>query len=197
MIPQLRELFMLCLYALPAWVLLRGAWLILRRPRRRPRPLREAAMGLFAVFMVGILCMALEGKWAAPQSMLQSALTRLQTGEKIHLRPFHTIGPQLRNLPQLSSVTQLLGNTLLFAPWGFFLPLLWPRFRRPLRMAGMALALTCFIEFTQLFIDRYVEVDDVMLNFIGAMLGTGIWWCVHRWFPQLDPLLLTPTIQNN
>ena len=41
-------------------------------------------------------------------------------------------------------------------------------------MAGMALALTCFIEFTQLFIDRYVEVDDVMLNFIGAMLGGAI-----------------------
>lgn len=190
MIPQLHELLTLCLYALPAWVLLRGGWLLLRRPRRRPRLLREAAMGLFAIFMVGILCMALEGQWAAPQDMLQSALSRLPTLEKIHLRPFHTIGPQLAALPSLSSVTQLLGNILLFAPWGFFLPLLWPRFRRPLRMAGMALALTCFIEFTQLFIDRYVEVDDVMLNFLGSMLGAGAWWVLHRRFPRLDDFLL-------
>ena len=190
MIPQLERLLTLCLYALPLWVLLRGGWLLLRKPRRRPRPLREAAMCLFAVFMAGILSMALEGQWAAPQVMLQSALTRLPTLEKIHLRPFHTIGPQLRALPGITSLTQLLGNILLFAPWGFFLPLLWPCFRRPLRMAGMALLLTCFIEFTQLFIDRYVEVDDLLLNFLGSMLGAGAWWVLHRLLPQLDGCLL-------
>lgn len=190
MIEKISTLLTLCLYALPAWAVLRGGWLLLRRPRRRIRPMREAALCLFAIFMAGVLSMALEGAWAPPEDMLQRALKRLRTLEKIHLVPFHTIGPQLRALPSLSSITQLLGNILLFAPWGFFLPLLWPRFRRPLTMAGMALLLTCFIEFTQLFINRFVEVDDVMLNFLGSMLGAGAWRCIHRQLPRLDEWLL-------
>ena len=186
MIPQLNTLIMLCACALPVWLLLRGGWLLLRRPRRRPKPLREIAMGVFAVFMAGVMYMVLEGEWQSPPAMLRSALSRLQTGDRIRLRPLHTIGPQVAALPSLDSVTQLLGNTLLFAPWGFFLPLLWPRFRKLLTMVGMALLLTCSIEFTQLFINRFVEVDDVLLNFLGSMLGAGVWRSLHRCFPHLD-----------
>ena len=190
MIPQLNTLLALCGCALPVWLLLRGAWLLMRRPRRRPKLLREIALCLFSIFMVGILCMALEGKWQSPPDMLRSALSRLQTGEKIHPRLFHTIGPQVKALPSLNSVTQLLGNTLLFSPWGFFLPLLWPRFRKGLTMIGMALLLTCFIEGTQLFIDRFVELDDILLNFLGSMLGTGAWYLLHLCCPRLDNVLL-------
>lgn len=188
MISKITELATLCLYALPVWLLLRGAWL-LRRPRQF-RPLREAALCLFAIFTAGVLYMALKGEWAAPGDMLQAARARLETCDRIHLTLFQTITPQLQRLPETDALTQLLGNTLLFTPWGFFLPLLWPRFRRPLRMVGMALLLTCFIEVTQLFIDRYVEIDDIMLNFLGSMLGTGLWQLLHRLFPQADKYLL-------
>lgn len=190
MTPQLNTLFTLCSCALPVWLLLRGGWLLLRRPRRRPKLLREIALSVFAAFMAGVLYMALEGTWQAPADMLRSAITRLQTGDKIHPIPFYTIGPQLAALPEINALTQLLGNTLLFAPWGFFLPLLWPRFRRPLTMVGLALLLTCSIEFTQLFIDRFVELDDVLLNFLGSMLGTGVWSFIHCHFPRLDDALL-------
>ncbi len=189
MIAQLTELATLCLHALPVWLLLRGAWLLLRRARQL-RPWREIAMCIFFIFMAGILNMALDGKWAAPGDMLHAARERLQSGDRIHLTLFQTIGPQIRNLPRITSLTQLLGNTLLFVPWGFFLPLLWPRFRKPLRMVGMALLLTCFIEGTQLFIDRFVEIDDILLNFLGSMLGAGIWWGLHRIWPASDKLLL-------
>ena len=189
MIPQLHELLTLCLYALPVWLILRGLFLLLRRPRRF-RPLRELALGLFAIFMAGILYMALEGKWAAPWDMLQAAAERIRTGDRIHLRLFQTIGPQLQALHSITAVTQLLGNVLLFAPWGFCLPLMWQRFRTPLRMAGMALLLTCFIECTQLFINRFFELDDILLNFLGSMLGAGAWWIVHRLLPQTDALFL-------
>ena len=95
MIPQLYELFTLCLCALPLWALLRGLWLMIRKPR--PHPLREAIIALFAVFMFGILYMALDGKWATPQDMLRNALDRLPFLTKIHLRPFHTILMHLSN----------------------------------------------------------------------------------------------------
>ena len=190
MIPQLQELARLCLCALPLWMAVRVLWHFLHKPRRKPRLLREITLALFAVFMAGIMTMALDGQWAAPGDMIQSAAERIRTGDRIHLRPLQTIWPQLCALPETSAATQLLGNTLLFAPWGFFLPLLWPRFRSLFRMMCMALLLTLTIECTQLFINRYVEIDDVMLNFLGSMLGAGIWVLLHRCFPAIDRHLL-------
>ena len=189
MILQLQRLAQLCLYALPIWAALRGIWFWLGKPHRI-KPLREAAMALFVVFMAGLMVFVLEGQWLAPGEALRVAIERIRTGDRIHLRLFQTIGPQLELFPREDAAMQLLGNTLLFAPWGFFLPLLWPRFRVLRRMALMALLLTLSIECTQLFIDRYVEVDDVLLNFLGAMLGTGVWKLLHRLFPGIDHYLL-------
>ena len=188
MISKIASLMLLCLQALPVWVALRGLWLIVMRPPLRFA--REAVLGIFVIFMTAVLCMALDGHWQSPGAMLDAALTRLRTMEKINLVPLRTAGPQLLTFTSANSLTQLLGNTLLFVPWGFFLPLLWRSFRRIGRMALMALGLTLFIECTQLFIDRYVEIDDVLLNFPGSMAGTGLWWCVHRCFPRLDEHLL-------
>ena len=185
---RIQTLMMFCLGAIPVWVLLRGAWLLLRR--QRIRPWREAAMAVFAVFMTGVLCMTLRGEWDTPARMLQAAAERIRTHDMMHLRPFESIGILLamEDVPEM--LIQMLGNTLLFVPWGFFLPLLWPRWRSVWRMAGMALLLTLFIECTQLFIDRYVEFDDVMLNFLGAMSGAGLWWLLHRVWPGMDGVLL-------
>ena len=165
-------------------------WLVLRRPWKRRPVAREIAMAVLVCSMAALLALTLQGSWSDPLRMLQSALSRLKSGEKIQLTPFVTLRSQLEQLPLPIPAAQLLGNTLLFAPWGFFLPLLWPRLRHPLKLAGLALALPLFIECMQLFIDRYVEVDDVLLNFLGAMAGSGLWWCVRRCFPRLDEHLL-------
>lgn len=164
-------------------------WLLARKPWRRPLP-REIALGVFALFMTALLVMALEGHWASPAAMLQSARERLGAMVKIHLTPFSTLRDQLSTAGTVNSQVQLLGNTLLFVPWGFFLPLLWQRYRGFFKIAGMCLLLTCCIEFTQLFIDRTVDVDDVILNFAGSMFGSGIWWIVHRIWPGMDEHLL-------
>lgn len=180
---EIKEFTVTALIVLLIWTLLRQPW------RRRPVA-REVVMALFIAFMAGLLHLTLNGRWDDPAAMLARAIDRLRTGKKIHLQPLHTIGPQLRSFfQQTTAWSQLLGNVLLFMPWGFCLPLLWPRFRKPLRMVGMALSLTCLIEFTQLFINRYVEVDDILLNFTGAMLGTGAWYLLHRLFPRLDAFL--------
>ena len=177
MTEKLARFALICLCVLPVWI-------ILRRPWKRPAG-HEIALGLFVAYIVSLLTMALEGNWAAPAVMLQSARTRLANlGDlplsEIHLTPLLTIRNQLATLGTDDSRTQLLGNTLLFMPWGFFLPLLWRRFRRFLPIAGMCLLLTCFIEGTQLFIGRIVDVDDLILNFLGGICGAGLWGIVHR-----------------
>ena len=172
MTEKLTRFALICLCVLPVWMIIRKPW------KRRTR--YEIALGLFVMYIVALLVMALEGNWTSPAAMLQSARERLATGHGIRVTPFATICQQLGSISTDESRTQLLGNTLLFMPWGFFLPYLWRKFRGPLRMALMCLGLTCFIEFTQLFIGRTVDVDDLLLNFLGSMTGAGLWWIVHR-----------------
>lgn len=172
MIDRLGRFALICLCAVPVWLIIRRPW---RHPKRR-----EIALGLFVAYVAALLVMALDGHWAAPADMLASARKRIASGERIYLTPFATIGRQIEKLPSDDSLTQLLGNTALFAPWGFFLPLLWRRFRHPWAVMLMCLGLTCCIEFTQLFIGRTVDVDDLILNFAGSMSGAGIWWIWYR-----------------
>ncbi len=172
MTEKLTRFALICLCVLPVW-------LIIRKPWKRPAG-REVALGLFVMYIAALLVMALEGSWDSPAAMLQSARERLSTGEGLRFIPFETIRQQFSTIDTDESRTQLLGNTLLFLPWGFFLPFLWQRFRRFFPIAGMCLGLTCFIEFTQLFIGRTVDVDDLLLNFCGSMAGAGIAWLVRR-----------------
>ena len=171
MTEKLTRFALICLCVLPVWV-------ILRRPWERPAG-REITLCLFVMYIAALLTMALEGTWASPAAMLQSARERLASSEGIYLTPLKTIQHQLSTIDTDESRTQLLGNTLLFLPWGFFLPLIWKRFRSFFPVAGMCLLLTCFIESTQLFIGRTVDVDDLILNFLGSLCGAGLWGLVH------------------
>lgn len=167
MTEKLTRFALICLCVLPVWLLIRKPW--------KHSIKHEIVLCLFVMYIAALLTMALEGVWSSPASMLQSARERLASGEGIRLIPFETIRQQLSTIDTDESRTQLLGNTLLFLPWGFFLPLLWQRFRRFFPVAGMCLGLTCFIEGTQLFIGRTVDVDDLILNFLGSLFGAGLW----------------------
>ena len=173
MIGYLRELGLIMLCGLPLWLLIRRPW------KRRPL-LREAVMAAFVLFMAGLLCFTLEGKWASPTAMLHRAQERLAIMDRVWLRPFNTIVKSFQNMEPDRFLINIVGNIVMLIPWGFCLPYLWPRFRRLPAIAAMCLALPLFIECTQLFIDRYVETDDLLLNFLGGMLGAGLWLITRR-----------------
>jgi len=66
------------------------------------------------------------------------------------------------------------GNVMLFFPLGILLPLVWRRLRF-WRVIGIAVALSVSIEIIQYFSrawsNRSVDVNDVILNVVGACLG--------------------------
>ena len=66
----------------------------------------------------------------------------------------------------------------------FFLPLLWKRYRHPLQLSLMCLLLPLSIETCQLFIQRMTDVDDLLLNFAGGMIGGGVFALVRVLFPK-------------
>lgn len=63
------------------------------------------------------------------------------------------------------------GNLLLFLPFGWLVPLIWKKWDRPHRVAGAALALSFLIEASQLLNNRFSDVDDLIINTAGALLG--------------------------
>src|SRR5882672_2088113 len=73
-----------------------------------------------------------------------------------------------------------LGNVVLFLPLGILLPLTFDRFRSLKRVMAIALCLSLGIETIQFFSRfigslRAVDIDDVLLNTLGACLGFAIY----------------------
>jgi glycopeptide antibiotics resistance protein len=73
-----------------------------------------------------------------------------------------------------------LGNIALFLPLGIFLPLLSGRFDSMKRILFLALFLSLSIETIQFFLrlvgsPRAVDIDDVLLNTLGACLGLVVY----------------------
>lgn len=82
-------------------------------------------------------------------------------------------GPETMHLHISTIYINLLGNVLIFAPVGFLSAFLFkePKWYKSL-LAGLSLSMT--IEIVQLFLlTRSFDVDDLLLNGLGTLLGYG------------------------
>jgi glycopeptide antibiotics resistance protein len=97
-----------------------------------------------------------------------------ETYQKLNLVPFQTINIYIGELGgpiHTIALYNLLGNILLFIPFGFFIPSIWIRCNSWGKMLLIALFVPFFIETTQYFIGRSVDVDDVILNTLAIIIG--------------------------
>ncbi|PWJ51713.1 Glycopeptide antibiotics resistance protein [Faecalicatena contorta] len=91
--------------------------------------------------------------------------------EEIKLIPFQSEG----------FLTYIL-NIIMLMPLGFLLPLIWKKYRTILKtiIAGFFFSLS--IELGQLFNRRSTEIDDVLMNVLGTILGFSIWLIFNKLF---------------
>lgn len=66
---------------------------------------------------------------------------------------------------------QYLLNILLFVPLGFLAPLLWHTYRSEKRILLLGFSLSFLIEVLQMFCMRTTDIDDLLTNTLGALLG--------------------------
>lgn len=152
---------------------------------------REIILALFVLFMIGLLALTFENGIDILQqkNIFLRAKERLQSGVGINFVPFHTIRAFIKYSPGWRGIMiNIVGNIVMFLPWGLGLPLLWKKYQSILYLAFMSLALPVCIEFVQLFIGRSVDVDDVILNFAGGMLGGLIYLVLSKLFPSIGRL---------
>jgi len=93
--------------------------------------------------------------------------------DEINLLPFQSEG----------AMTYVL-NIVMFLPLGFLLPYIWKEYRSLKRTAAAGACLSLAIEVCQLFNLRATDVDDLMMNTLGAVFGYLLWYLFHRLFPK-------------
>lgn len=108
-----------------------------------------------------------------------------QDGGGINLIPFATAADFLRLLAEGQNmhhaVINLAGNVVMFVPLGVLLPLCSASLRRFGRCMAVCAACIVCVELMQLITRLGVcDIDDLILNLIGAAAGYGIYRALFR-----------------
>jgi glycopeptide antibiotics resistance protein len=100
----------------------------------------------------------------------------------VNIVPLETISVAFRYGLDRQQGRVLLGNVLAFAPFGVFLPLIWPGRRSLISVIAAGLAISLAAETVQLALSltlgtpyRVADVDDVIINVLGVALGYGLY----------------------
>ena len=176
------ELCKTIMLTLPIYLLIRKPWMTWSK--------REAALAAFVLFMVGLLVLTVGPPYRHIYDGPGGAVGRIQRGEGVNFVPFRSIIGYFKHYVRGYFEVNFIGNILMFMPWGFGLVLLWRRQQRVSSIVLCALGLTFFIESVQLFIGRSVDVDDIILNFLGSCLGAALYFLLRKLFPKIGKLAL-------
>ncbi len=121
------------------------------------------------IFLIYILCLFQIVTFEDPSLSM--------TDEHFNLIPFQEIGRY-----QIGSrlfFKNVIGNLVLFVPYGFFVG-----YYTKINQAASAFLVILFasvsIETTQLIIGRIFDIDDIILNLIGGMIGFGFFWLLQK-----------------
>lgn len=114
----------------------------------------------------------------------------------VNLVPFKTVQLYLQSDLGTIAWANLLGNLLLLVPLGALGPVAWRKLDRFGRILGAGLGISLTIEvlqFAKRFVDalgmtRSVDVDDVILNVAGAVVGYVLYRLVRPWWRRKHPL---------
>lgn len=73
-------------------------------------------------------------------------------------------------------------NIIMLMPLGFLLPYIWENYRKISKTIIAGLFFSLSIELGQLFNRRSTEIDDVLMNVLGAIIGFCIWLVFNKLF---------------
>lgn len=84
-------------------------------------------------------------------------------------------------------VENLIGNIIGFVPFGYILPLIYKNKRKFWLITLLTAEFSLFIELTQLLLRvGSCDVDDIILNTCGGMLGYGLFFISNRIRRKID-----------
>lgn len=129
------------------------------RPDRRSLPARSGLLLLvFVAYIIGVFHFTGAGTLYEGMRFLPS------------FRPAVNLVPFSHHIDPAGYVL----NVVLFLPLGLLTPLLWKQTDSFLSVLGVGLAFSLFLELTQLLNARATDVDDLILNAAGTLIGFAV-----------------------
>lgn len=137
------------------------------RAERRPLPLLLRLLAMLFAFAFMVAFAVVLARLTLRPSPASEALTHTNLHPGRSLRAYLD-QPELRD-----AVRQIGGNLLLGVPFGVLVPVLAPRARGVLRVLLLTATVMLLVEFAQgaMVTGRAFDVDDVILNTSGALIG--------------------------
>lgn len=161
------------LVMLPIYVLVRGIYLFRNKKGQSIQLLREFGLLLFVLYLTGVASQTIVPEFVIINDQLQAVDLGFNP-DRINLEPFNKI-IETQILVENGNISYLFievfGNICMFIPIGFFLPLLWKRFKNPFLTVFVCLFISFSIETIQLILPRGTDVDDIILNTSGGLIG--------------------------
>ena len=176
------------LVAVPVYLLVR--WLVLRKRNSKADLWRELWLLAGFCYLVVLLRVTVIPNWRILNMGDGTYRFFIGFGDPLPVNwiPFQTVWMYLRgDLPVnpgdvvMMSFANLVGNVLLLTPMGFLLPLLYDRMRSWNKTLLLGVTFSLTLEMVQYFLGRTADIDDVLLNSLGILLGYAAWRVVSFW----------------
>lgn len=168
--------FMHLLPCIPIVVILRILLILPRKEFRKNTTIcHEIGVVAFAFYVIAVCLLTLN-----LQSLFRNGF---QASGNYNLIPFAGISIMWNSPDRQHAIVNVFGNIIMFAPFGFSIPLLWRKWSSArVFLAGMAFSM--LIETVQFFTGRGTDIDDVILNALGALAGYFAFWFFQKLLPQ-------------
>jgi glycopeptide antibiotics resistance protein len=184
----LKPVITLVTIAVPVWFIVRIAF------RKKIPGLTISFMREFLYFIFFLYIVALAAITIVPLSF---ASHKTPSADDINLVPFKITINTIRYLMSVQRFSasiifqNTVGNIVLFLPFGFLLPMVSKKINSFTIIFFIALSCSASIECIQYLersfgVYRSVDIDDVILNTLGTLLG---WYflCLVRWIFGIKP----------
>ncbi|MBK0010316.1 VanZ family protein [Bacillus sp. S35] len=156
-------------------------FIFLKKKRKITSFKKELILGVFVLYLIGLASQTIVPNWNAGivTDTGEPFFDVYFTNELSHVNiiPFHTLYEYFfqtnTNVDEWNSVSllNLTANIMLFSPLGFFAALIWKKYHSVKKVITLGLSVTCLIEFIQYFIGRSSDIDDILLNTFGTVIG--------------------------
>ena len=131
---------------------------------------------IFVVYLVLLFILVVIKFQGSFQELAERIASNREYPWSANLVPFASIRTQLGHMTQWWAVKNVVGNIVCFIPWGFLMPLAYPKVQKFWRTLGIALGGILAIEIFQLLTGLgSFDVDDIILNLLGVMCGFVLW----------------------
>lgn len=129
---------------------------------------------IYIAFLILFIVLKFDGSFERIISLHNSIIENEKDGlRNINLIPFRSISPYLKNITEPYAFKNIIANILVFIPLGFFVSN--KNSKNVFKTLVICISVILSIECIQLlFKIGFFDVDDIILNFTGSLIGMGI-----------------------